>query len=372
MADITSCAIVIPIYKSVLTEYETFSLRRIMDVFHDYSVVFLLSEDMDEDIFIEIFGNVFVVKIESKHFGGFASYNKLMLSTFFYDLWLQHGYEAILICQLDVFVIKDDLVKFLSMPYDYFGAPLVHLNHIGQPVLYGGNGGFSLRHLQVCRRLLSNHIFEAEAWRENEDEFFSFCGESYPDEFKIAPPYIAATFAYDRFSKFLHVWQHGAFPFALHGWYNYDIDFSRKLLRQIGVEGTPFLRTIGYSERLRELNSFLENAESIFIYGAGIWGKAFARYFLSQGVFVSGILVSDHVSITEKEIFDIPVCHVGEWVHAAREIAVVMAMSKRAMADGEYMAIKGNLLKLGIKSIFLADVILFNYVMEQWLFSVYK
>lgn len=372
MRDIVSCVIVVPVYKPVLTEYEMFSLRQMVEVFHNHQIVLLMPEWMDENIFTDKFAKVIVVKIEAKYFTGFASYNKLMLSAIFYDLWIKRGYENVLICQLDVFVIKDEVRKFLSMHYDYFGAPLVHLNHANLPLLYGGNGGFSLRNLKACRQLLLNHALEVEAWSENEDEFFSFCGEQYPDEFKVAPPYISAMFAYDRFSRFLHIWQEGKLPFALHGWYNYDIDFSRELLAKMGVKAVPDLPMISCTERLRELDAFLENNEPIFLYGAGIWGKAFANYFLSKGVPVLGILVSDHIAIKEQNIFGIPVLHVCDSLYDMDDVSVVISMSERAMKDGEYMAIQAGLIKKGIRNIFLSDVRLYNYVMEYWLFCVHK
>lgn len=367
-----SCVIVVPVYKPVLTEYEMFSLRRMVEVFHHYPIALLMPEWMDENIFTEKFAKVIVVKIEAKHFKGVASYNKLMLSTIFYDLWIKRGYENVLICQLDVFVIKDELRKFLSMPYDYFGAPLVRLNHTNAPMLYGGNGGFSLRNLKACRQLLLKHALEVEDWYENEDEFFSFCGEQYPDEFEAAPPYISAMFAYDRFSRFLYAWQEGELPFALHGWYSYDIDFSRELLVKMGIKAVPSLSMISCAERLRELDTFLAGAESIFLYGAGIWGKAFAHYFLSKGVSVLGILVSDHIAIKEQNIFGIPVLHVCALLDDVADVSVVISMSERAMKDGEYMAIQDGLIKKGIRNIFLSDVRLYNYVMEYWLFCVHK
>ena len=90
MRDIVSCVIVVPVYKPVLTEYEMFSLRQMVEVFHNHQIVLLMPEWMDENIFTDKFAKVIVVKIEAKYFTGFASYNKLMLSAIFYAKAFRH------------------------------------------------------------------------------------------------------------------------------------------------------------------------------------------------------------------------------------------------------------------------------------------
>lgn len=84
------CAVIIPIYKQNLNLYEMFSVRRNVDVLSSYPIIFLMRADIDEAFYMKEFPSVFIKKIDSRFFQSFQSYNRLLLSTFFYDLWREY------------------------------------------------------------------------------------------------------------------------------------------------------------------------------------------------------------------------------------------------------------------------------------------
>ena len=57
------------------------------------------------------------------YFTSIQGYNRLLLSTEFYQRFLGSAY--LLICQLDVFVFRDELAGWVARGYDYVGAPWV-------------------------------------------------------------------------------------------------------------------------------------------------------------------------------------------------------------------------------------------------------
>lgn len=92
-----------------------------------------------------------------EYFSSVASYNELCLSTIFYNQFL--SYEYMLICQLDVWVFRDELVEWCLKGYDYVGAPIYYpynINCFTQKFRAIGNGGFCLRRIQYCIDILSS------------------------------------------------------------------------------------------------------------------------------------------------------------------------------------------------------------------------
>lgn len=358
------CAIIIPIYKQNLNLYEMFSVRRNVDVLSSYPIIFLMSADIDEAFYMKEFPSVFIKKIDSRFFQSFQSYNRLLLSTFFYDLWRE--YQKILICQTDVIVLSDRLAEFVGLDYDYIGAPLVKLER-DRPILYGGNGGCSLRDIQSCLLFLRKHHLEAEMWTDNEDEFFSYYGVRYSCEFKVAPVRYAAAFAFDRFSRFLYEFNNASLPFALHGWYTYDAEYAQILARKGNINDVPQVFSGNVSEKRYELQSFLQSGKYVVLYGAGIWGKALARYLKLLQINVAAFVVSDTQTIKDNKYLNIPLYHLSLLPYAADEIAVIIAVSSRAMSVGGYNSICANVKTRGITHVLYADVVLYNMAMENWL-----
>ena len=114
-------AIVIPQYKSDLNGYEMIALQQASKVFSNYAIIAVIPEDLVlpyDCYFTQI------ERFENFYFDSVSSYNRLMLTPFFYQRFKQ--YEYILIYQLDAFVFMDKLPYFCRLGYDYVGAPWLY------------------------------------------------------------------------------------------------------------------------------------------------------------------------------------------------------------------------------------------------------
>ena len=141
------CAIVIPIYYNDLKDYELDSIYSARRNFYKEDIyiicpetLYISSIEQDEK---------HIIRLDKKYFESIKSYNKLCTSTFFYKIFLDKGYEYMLIHQLDAYTYQNNLDYFISFGYDWYGA-YVGLGHKQGSLWYGsnvGNGGYSLRKL---------------------------------------------------------------------------------------------------------------------------------------------------------------------------------------------------------------------------------
>ena len=87
--------------------------------------------------------------------------NKWLTSSYFWSL-IPH--EKVLIIQPDSQLLRTGIEEFLQ--YDYVGAPWKFAEH-------GGNGGLSLRTVNIMKRICEANQYRGEALDGNEDIFFS-------------------------------------------------------------------------------------------------------------------------------------------------------------------------------------------------------
>jgi len=278
--------IVIPIYKSIPDRYEKISFNQAVNVFFTREISIVSYRGLDLTYYI----NILVEKsvkfqinyFEKSFFETVSGYNQLMLSRLFYRSFL--NYEFILIYQLDAFVFRDELDYWCEQDYDFIGAPLIE-DKYGQDKKYfwnGFNGGFSLRKVAYCLKLLSkkgpiikplkvyeltkmefkgnfikvlifsifrslgkhNHVdFFKKKTYINEDLFF--CLGFYvswvdshitPQEAWIFPklPTVkeAARFSFERYPAELFIFNNNKLPFGCHAWQKYEYeDFWKKYIR---------------------------------------------------------------------------------------------------------------------------------------------
>jgi hypothetical protein len=105
-----------------------------------------------------------IVTFAPRFFAGIDGYNRLMLSRQFYQHFVHHTY--LLLYQLDAFVFKDELSQWCNLGYSYVGAPWFksYLPTADTPELWQvGNGGFTLRKVADCLRVL-NTFAVARDW----------------------------------------------------------------------------------------------------------------------------------------------------------------------------------------------------------------
>ena len=135
--------IVIPAYKSNISEIESVSLRRCLLVLKNYDICFVSPYGLNMDVYRSILSDYQicfnVMSFPSHFFDSVKSYNKLMLTHDFYLRFCE--YEYMLIYQLDAYVFDDQLAYWCNKGYDYIGAPWFQSN--GNLCSICGNGGFS-------------------------------------------------------------------------------------------------------------------------------------------------------------------------------------------------------------------------------------
>ncbi|OGX83190.1 hypothetical protein BEN47_17790 [Hymenobacter lapidarius] len=152
-------AIVVPAYRRFadLTESEQISWRQSTDVYQTYPFVLVCPDSLDASGYVSavLAQPVRLERFADTYFSGTASYNKLMMSLDFFQRLA--GYEYFLLCQLDVFVFRDDLPAWCAKCYSYVGPPWFagFEPPLAEARLWAvGNGGFSLRKVADCLRVL--------------------------------------------------------------------------------------------------------------------------------------------------------------------------------------------------------------------------
>lgn len=262
--------IIIPVYKTALKNFEVISIRQCFKVLVKHDICFICPEKIKNDPFFRAWPEARVVALEDKHFVSIGSYNSLMLSPFFYELF--RGYEYMLVYQTDCFVFRDNLKEWMKRGYSYVGAPwFVNQgnNDIEEDILEGvGNGGLSLRRigdiLQVLkspkrffslRRYFSregrayNPIYWAMglfrffyrnqfrlAYKNaiyNEDTLYSVAGQKF-DFFRIPTPEEALQFGFEEQPRKMFAMNKSRLPFGCHAWWKYDLVFFKPFIEEHG------------------------------------------------------------------------------------------------------------------------------------------
>ncbi|MDL2266067.1 hypothetical protein LJC57_09590 [Parabacteroides sp. OttesenSCG-928-G07] len=237
-------AVVIPIYKKELCELELRSLKQAYAVLNAHLLIIVKPESLDLSEINSQFPLLTIISFDDYFFSGIKGYNQLMLSSLFYERFLQ--YQYILIYQLDAYVFRDELVEWCLKGYDYIGAPWLKKKIYEYPListitkylhqkkqkrgeiskydLYNkiGNGGFSLRkvesHFQATKRYkekIDKYISHKQNHLYNEDVFFA----TEVSEFLYPNPLEALSFSFDKYPFFSYRLTNSQLPFGCHGWY---------------------------------------------------------------------------------------------------------------------------------------------------------
>ena len=254
----SKCAIVIPVYKTELTTNDSIALRHLENYLGDFPNIVIKPADVDFQLPIRFD----VREFPAHHFTNISSYSKLLLSSKFYETFIEYDY--ILLYQLDSLVFSDDLQHWCEMEYDYIGAPLFAKNVLPLRLSRVGNGGFSLRRVQAFLEVLhsahtppwqatlTRHLpdlkelpfqsrwakklrvirearrgvqWYAQNYSLNEDLFWSDRARLFSPEFKIAPLEVALEFAFDAHPRICYEQNHNKLPFGAHAWSKWDREF---------------------------------------------------------------------------------------------------------------------------------------------------
>lgn len=256
-------SVVIITEKNILTPYEEISLNRALEVFSEFNKYLVISEKTDPQNLLDT-DKVSVIKLPDSHFKSVKTYSSLLLSSFFYEHFIDS--EHILIYQLDCFVFKNNLTDFLT--FDYIGAPWYNTqNHEANAIIRTllfrkplksikltiswflrkkiaavGNGGFSLRRVDKFIEITTDNQIKKiiSSWIKNErpyeDIFFSFMVPIFFADFKIADIATAAKFSFETYPQKCYALNNNELPVGCHAWAKHDIDFWREIFGTFGYK----------------------------------------------------------------------------------------------------------------------------------------
>jgi hypothetical protein len=262
-------AVVVPVYKTELSDYEKICIQQCRKVLAKHPIIAIkpktldLAELGDANIFTDS------ISFNPDYFNGVQGYNKLMLSSEFYSAFLE--YEFILIYQIDAFAFKDELLKWCNSGYDYIGAPwpkrleepdfvkafktrLITLYHIWKNTTENGlpsqrqfdnvvgNGGFSLRRVKKFFDLASKmqdkiqEYHQREEHQFHEDVFWSIEVNRKFSRLKIPSYKTAYKFSIENNPE-RGVRFNGGLPFGCHAWDSADnIGFWKPIFADLGYD----------------------------------------------------------------------------------------------------------------------------------------
>ncbi len=195
--------VVVPVYRDFVPS-EAYSFAQCLKVLGKYDISLLHPASHDvTDVIRSTPQNVTEKAMDDRWFKGILGYNRLCLSTDFYDAY--SDYEYMLIYQLDAFVFRDELADWCAREYDYIGAPWLpnsnlfestvgnlnrwvrrqlrpagsvgHISHYDKHYRVG-NGGFSLRRVSKLQSVVATYgsLIDGmgdDGRRSKEDVFFS-------------------------------------------------------------------------------------------------------------------------------------------------------------------------------------------------------
>lgn len=310
-------AVVIPYYHSELTKYEKISFQNCISVLGRYPIILLIPQKIPKEKYPSKTGLHFEI-VSDSYFESVESYNQLMVSMEFYQLF--NKYEYILIFQLDAFVFSDSLMKFCDMGYDYIGAPWIngvkYLKNKDRGVYYVGNGGLSLRKVISFLRVLDNE--NIKHINIHEDLFWAIHDS---EEFQVAPVDVALKFSIEKHVQKCFRLNSNKIPFGCHAWEKYDFEFWNPFFQDMGYDiGSDVIG--GYDMKCcnetdyhyldldkeiigRHITELIceKKIATICIFGAGEMGKE-CCWLLQRSKICSMVVVDNNPQLYKKRLWD--------------------------------------------------------------------
>ena len=269
--------IVIPVYQKISEPSEIFSLKRGLEIFANYTIIFVCPQSFDESLlseYMKLHSNIFFEKFADENFTSVKSYSSLLIKSEFYQRF--SNYEFMLLYQTDAYVFSDQLEYWCNKGIDYIGAPWFKKfdteNKYYEFIPVAGNGGFSLRNIfkinklmvhqmnlrdmrkflrlmkktrfyphnsfkfylkffskkrtfsDVCEFMINNSDFT------NEDYFFAFVYPQMFDSFRSSTALEAIPFSFETKPEYLYTLNDNKLPFGCHAWRKYSPEFWKKFI----------------------------------------------------------------------------------------------------------------------------------------------
>ncbi len=242
--------VVVPIYKSSLSENESISFKSIYEhLATNHAITIVKPNSLDVEYLITAYPKLSVESFDDAYFKSIAGYNRLMLSSSFYERFTEYKY--ILIAQTDCYIFKDELLAWCAKGYDYIGAPWLVRPIYRFPLfrfaswikkIYCsvtkspnsqvtnfkvGNGGLSLRKVSSHIRATSELADIVQSYLNpkrrssiyNEDVFFALEPTKGGIDFSYPHYSEALRFSIDKYPELSMAINGGELPFGCHGWY---------------------------------------------------------------------------------------------------------------------------------------------------------
>lgn len=230
-----SVSIVVPVYRTGMSESEAAALKQCKSVLHKYEIQLVAPDSLDVTAHLAILGKATrVVRFPNKYFHSIRGYSKLLVSDDFYRSF--QSFEYILIYQLDAWVFADELKLWTNRGYDYIGAPWLKAPPVRKsqfPMLSVsgflknkvGNGGFSLRKVRTHVKWSPWARFVFAFFPKNEDVIWSlFVPMKRPSAGE------ALRFAFEMDPGDSYKLTGGQLPFGCHAWEKYDPGFWKPFI----------------------------------------------------------------------------------------------------------------------------------------------
>lgn len=249
----SKAVVVIPIYKETLTKLEYISLDKCFTTLSKHPICIIRPENINLDFLRIKKYNFFEIVFPNHYFSSIKGYNRLMLSTAFYESFISYNY--ILIHQADAFVFRDDLDEWCNKGYDYIGAPWLGMTWPKKPrsmidrilektpatrvfrkTRLVGNGGFSLRKVKTSLLALKILSERAKNFTDNEDHFWSLDAARLLPFFRTPSVKVAVGFAFELNPQKAIQLNNGKLPFGCHAWEKYDPEFLRPIFAELGYK----------------------------------------------------------------------------------------------------------------------------------------
>lgn len=154
------CVVVIPVYSETPSEPEIESFRNTLSVLRKHDIIVVTYRECCtktyDDISSQLGIDIRYEYFHRKYFASVHDYNDLCFSESFYQRF--DDYLYMLICQLDVWIFRDELGYWCEKGYDYIGAPIFYgytPKRFSKKIMGIGNGGFSLRKISHAKAIVS-------------------------------------------------------------------------------------------------------------------------------------------------------------------------------------------------------------------------
>lgn len=230
---------VIPAYQTDLTANERYALLQLRRLKVD-NITLVCPNHLDPIQYKLLLPNLRVERFDDIHFSSLAQYSRFVSSPLFYQRFIDQ-HQWMLIHQLDAFLLENKIQFFISLGYDYYGAPwksgfenplFIFNRRILKklfPRFHVGNGGLSLRNIPRTLDLLLRKQHHASNNYFLEDAFFGYWG-SRDSSFKSCPIEVASNFAFESDPEYWFL-RSRQLPMGIHAYDKWSPDFYRPLIK---------------------------------------------------------------------------------------------------------------------------------------------